>query len=255
MSDPVIVGIDVAASRPCVAVALGVGRGLRVHGEADWLATSDRRELVAWLDRVKPAAVAIDAPQGYNRHLLLRAAPGRPASRSRVCDHELLRRRIGVYQVPARDEVQGGEATLLAWMRIGMGLYSTLKRQGFEVARGDGLPGAFGQAPALLEAYPYAAFVALQGYLLPKKLTREGQVLRVRILRKQGVEWADYYDHDSLDALAAALTAARFLQGRACAVGDEKEGLIWLPVPPAELREKYSALTGDVAAELARARA
>lgn len=253
MTDPIVVGIDIAATRPCVAVAVSVGRGLRVRSEGDWLATGDRRELVAWLERLAPAAVAIDAPQGYNRHLLLRAAPGRPVSRSRVCDHELLRRRVGVYQVPARDEVRAGEATLLAWMNVGFGLWGALKRQGFEVARGDGLPGAFGQAPELLEAYPYAAFVALQGYLLPKKMTREGQVLRVRILRRQGIEWADFYDHDSLDALAAALTAARFLQGRACAVGNEREGLIWLPVARADLREKYTSETADVALRAAGA--
>jgi hypothetical protein len=55
------------------------------------------------------------------------------------------------------------------------------------------------------------------------------------------VQWDEgddaYYDHDSLDALAAALTAWRFVKGRACAVGDEREGLLWLPVGRDDLGE------------------
>ena len=44
------------------------------------------------------------------------------------------------------------------------------------------------------------------------------------------------------DALAAALTAWRFQQGRATPLGDAREGLIWLPVPRAEVRATYTAV-------------
>ena len=104
------------------------------------------------------------------------------------------------------------------------------------------MPGALGAAPVALEVYPYASFVALLGGLPPKKLTRPGQHVRVMALRRAGVEWDEYFDDDSLDALAAALTGWRFLQGRATPVGDAREGLIWLPVPPGELRDTYAPL-------------
>jgi predicted nuclease with RNAse H fold len=87
--------------------------------------------------------------------------------------------------------------------------------------------------------YPYGAFAALLGGLPPNKTSRAGQRLRVVTLRRAGLEWDEYFDHDSLDALAAALTAWRFQQGRATPLGDPREGLIWLPVPASEVRTSY----------------
>src|SRR5512135_3098865 len=105
---PVLVGVDVAARRPCTAVALLGGRTARV---ADWLETSDRAELIDWIVRLSPQVVAIDAPQGWNRRLL-----GRTSRRSRVCDDELLRRGLGVYQVPSKADVDSGAARLPEWI-------------------------------------------------------------------------------------------------------------------------------------------
>ncbi len=238
-----VVGIDVAVSRPCTAVALRCGR--TAHAAAWQAATvaptpgdDELRELVDWVVGLRPAAVAIDAPQGYNRRLL---AGERGAHRSRVCDFELLRRRISLYQVPSRGDVVADPRRLPAWMAAGFRLYRELKRRGFEAPPPGALAGAFGAAPALLEVFPYAAFVTLVGGLLSKKGTREGLRLRVLALRRADVRWDTgddaYYDHDSLDALAAALTAWRFVQGRAHPVGDEREGLIWLPVTREELGE------------------
>jgi predicted nuclease with RNAse H fold len=104
------------------------------------------------------------------------------------------------------------------------------------------MPGMLGGAPAVIEVYPYGAFVAMLGALPPNKTTRAGQRLRVVTLRRAGLEWDEYFDHDSLDALAAAVTAWRFQQGRATPLGDPREGLIWLPVPRAELRDTYAPI-------------
>jgi hypothetical protein len=265
MADEVVVGIDVAATRPCSAVALRVGR---VAEAFDWyeatafLSRGGRsavEELVAWAHGHRPAVVAIDAPQGFNRRLLVRPHPGRPvgslpasslpvSARSRVCDYELLRRGLGVYQVPARADVAAGRAQVPDWMAVGFRVFRRFGALGYEAPLGEGLPGAFGQSPALLEVYPYAAFVTLNGGLLARKSVREGLRRRVQLLREAGVRWdtqperhEEYYDHDSLDALAAALTAVRYLQGRATAVGDAREGLLWLPVTAAELRQSYRA--------------
>jgi predicted nuclease with RNAse H fold len=241
--EQLVIGIDIAASRPCTAVALRCGRVAHAVG---WMAAQTHRDaalddtgaMLDWIERLSPAAVAVDAPQGYNRRLLERAR-GHAASRSRVCDHELLRRRISLYQVPSRKEVAEDAAKLPAWMTVGFRYFKELKRRGFEAPPEGALAGAFGAAPAVLEVFPYATFVTLLGGLLSKKSTREGLRLRVLALREAGVRWDAgddaYFDHDSLDALAAALTAWRFIQGRAHPVGDEREGLLWLPVTREEL--------------------
>lgn len=236
MDPTLVVGLDVAAPRACIAVAVRDGRPV---AEADWMETSNAADMVAWIVSLAPAAVGIDAPQGWNRRLLL------PESRSRVCDHELLRRRISLYQVPARADVESGAAKLPARMETGFGFFHSLTRpsRGFEKAQDGALPGAFGQPPAVLEVYPYAAFTTLLGGLPERKTSRRGMHRRVACLRREGLRWEGYYDHDSLDALAAALTALRFVQGRACAVGDAREGLIWLPVPRGGLRDAYASLS------------
>ena len=228
---PIIVGVDVAARRPCTAVALRGGRTARV---AEWLETSDRRALIDWIVRLAPQVVAIDAPQGWNRRLL-----GRASYRSRVCDYELLRRGLGVYQVPAKADIENGTVRLPDWIGVGFELFRALRRRGFESPPDGAIPGAFGQSPAMIEVYPYAAFVTLLGHRPRAKADRQGLAARVRALRQAGVEWDDYFDHDSLDALAAALTGWRYLQGRGSALGDPREGLLWLPIPRGELRESY----------------
>lgn len=234
MEGVTIVGVDVAARRPCTAVAVHAGRAV---AESDWMDTSSIRDLVAWITEREPLVVAVDAPQGWNRRLLR-------DSRSRVCDHELLRRGIGVYQVPTRAEVERGEAGLPGWIEVGFELFRALRRpaRGFEFARPDSLPGAFGQPPAMMEVYPHAAFVTLLGGVPQPKSTRRGLRDRIAVLREHGLRWDAYYDHDSLDALAAALTGHRYLQGLAHGVGDAREGLLWLPVPEGEMRERYTPL-------------
>ncbi|HOT22830.1 MAG TPA: DUF429 domain-containing protein [Thermoleophilia bacterium] len=243
--DRLVVGIDIAASRPCTAVALSCGRLAPAVGWREALvdaepARDDTPAMLDWIDGLHPEAVAVDAPQGYNRRLL-EYAQGHGATRSRVCDHELLRRRISLYQVPSRKDVAADRVALPPWMGVGFRYFRELRKRGYEAPPRGALPGAFGAAPAVLEVFPYATFVTLLGGLLSKKSTREGLRLRVLCLREAGVRWDTrddaYFDHDSLDALAAALTAWRFLQGRASALGDEREGLLWLPVTADELSD------------------
>jgi predicted nuclease with RNAse H fold len=283
---PLVVGIDVAASRPCVGVALqplpsggrveavswheslpavvSPSRRRRGRGEhaADGSAAGAGRavakqarvkappDLLEWLDGLQPppAVVAVDSPQALNRRLL--AKPGAGGHRSRVCDFELLRRRLGVYQVPSRAEVGSDPGKLPAWMAVGLDIFAALRRHGYELPADGALPGALGQPPAMLEVYPYASFVSLLGRTLTRKTTREGLRLRVAALRSEGVLWDrgggdEYYDHDSLDALAAALTGWRFFQGAAHRLGDPREGFIWLPVS-AERFDEVAPLPGDV---------
>ena len=233
-----VIGIDIAASCPCVAVAVRCGRTLEVveWREADEREPGDRGRLLDWVSGQRPAVVAVDAPQRPKR-----ALPG-GAAHSRHCDAELLHRRISVYQVPTRAEAQA-KARRYAWMHTGWAYFKELGRRGYEPPAPGSLPGELGQAPAVLEVYPHAGFVTLLRGTPPPKSTREGLRLRVLTLRRLGLQWDDYYDHDSLDALMAAFTAWRFVQGLSTPLGDGRDGSIWLPVTAHELRDKYAPLT------------
>ncbi len=239
-SSQVVVGIDIAASRPCVAVALRCGRTLEVESwrESDERIAGDRGRLLEWLDGLGAVAVGVDAPQRPRR---ARAAG---ASRPRACDADLAARRISIYQVPTR-AAAGAAAAAGArynWMQTGWEYFKELGRRGFEPPVLGALPAALGQAPAALEVYPHAVFVTMLGGTPPPKTGRAGLHVRVAALRAAGLVWDEYFDHDSLDALAAAFTAWRFAQGLATPVGDERDGFIWLPVTAHELASSYGRL-------------
>lgn len=236
--DKTVVGIDVALSRPCVAAALADGRvgdpdrDWKIAQYVDDRSAGETGVLVEWIAARRAAVVAVDAPQ----------APRRPKDALRACDAELRHLGIPLYQVPARGEPL---KPTNAWMKAGFTLFSRLERSepGYERPASLGMPGSFGTPPALLEVYPHATFTLLWwrrllggGRPLPRlavKGSRLGTRQRIEILEGEGVDWRYYYDHDSLDALAAALTAWRYLQGQACSVGDD--ALIWLPLAVTEL--------------------
>lgn len=246
-AQPVVVGIDVAARRPSVAVSLACGRTAVVNGwfEADASRKEGLGALLDWVVSRAPSAVAVDAPQGFNRRLL-------PGSTLRACDWELRRRGLPLYQVPERG------AEIPAWIQAGFGIFRGLARRDFERPRDDGLPAGFGRASAVLEVYPYASFAALlreaqvaaalsADQRLLRKTTGEGALLRLRLLRLARLEWdwwQRYLDHDHIDAMAAAATAWRYLAGAATAVGDEREGLLWLPVTAEFLRDRLPPRSG-----------
>lgn len=243
----VVVGIDIAASRPCVAVALRSGRALEVESwwEADERVPGDRDRLMEWMAGLGPVAVGVDAPQKPKR------ARAGGVSRSRACDADLAARRISIYQAMTRTEAQAAGARA-AWMQVGWSYFRDLGRRGFEPPAPGVLPGVLDQAPAALEVYPHASFVTLLRGTPPPKSSRAGLHVRVAVLRAAGVQWDEYFDHDSLDALAAALTAWRFVQGLAAPVGDGGDGYIWLPVTARDLLPRYGRLAGREALLAAR---
>jgi hypothetical protein len=242
MKTDLVVGIDVAAGatadRSCVAVALRVsGRGAEVAEwyEARAAGEAAPEDLVRWICALDPAAVAIDAPQAPGQRVP--EAGRRPA---RSSDADLMRRGLMVYHPPARAEALAQPRH--AWLLVGWDLFGRLRRCGYAPPAASGLAGAFGQEPAVLEVYPHAAFATLLGGIPPGKLTRPGAHLRVMALRALRVRWDEYFDHDSLDALACATTAWRFVQGRTTCVGSRSKELIWLPVGPHELLPRYGRL-------------
>ncbi len=252
-----VVGVDVAAGtvadRACVAVALRTGRKAEVTGWYEARARDGRapEDLVSWICRQEPVAIGIDAPQAPGE----RAATEGRVRRARSCDAELMRHGLKVYHPPARAEAQA--TARHSWLLVGWDLFGRLHACGFSPPAAAGLAGAFGAEKAVLEVYPHASFATLLGGVPPGKSTRAGQHLRVLALRSLRVEWDEYYDHDSLDALVAAVTAWRFVQGRTHCVGRRRHELIWLPVGPADFLPRYERLatTRDQAAALHRLRA
>ena len=101
-----------------------------------------------------------------------------------------------------------------------------------------------GQAPAALEVYPYADVRdPARRHAAAARARRAGLRVRVAALRAAGLVWDEYFDHDSLDALAAALTAWRFVQGLATPLGDDRDGYIWAAGAGGELLASYGRLT------------
>ena len=230
-----------------MAVAVRCGRTLEViaWAESDARVAGDRDRLLTWLEDLDAVAVGVDAPQRPRR------ARGAAVTRPRACDAELAHRRISIYQVPTR-VVAAAAGGQYAWMEAGWEYFRALGRRGFEPPAPGTLAGALGEAPAALEVYPHATFVSLLGGTPPPKSSRAGLHVRVATLRAAGVAWDEYYDHDSLDALAAALTAWRFVQGLATPLGDDRDGFIWLPVTAHDLLPSYGRLNEREALAAAR---
>jgi predicted nuclease with RNAse H fold len=240
LSDHLVAAVDVAAVRPSTIVML---RGLWAE---EWFAAESVAQAAEWLAAREPDVIAIDAPCSISKGLLATGADGGKPYAGRVSDLDLMRRGIPLYQVP-RDR-----AAAKSWMEAGYQLYDALEPLGYT------LPTAAGIVGSAIEIYPYASFVTLLGSRPLKKTTAEGLAQRADLLEEQGLEWDGRSDHDSLDALAGALTGLRYLEDRATSVGDPAEALIWLPVmglkasyysAPAEL-----ATTAKPAAPSTRAR-
>lgn len=226
MSTPVVVGIDVASARPCTCVLVAGG------AVQEWLDTRNLDQMGSWILHHRPDVVAVGAPCGLSKGLLLEPEAGEKPSAARKCDHELRERGIPLYEVP-REGAQVDD-----WMQVGLHIYDRLADIGYR------LPQEAGVAPCAIEVYPQASFVTLLGATPAKKWGALGQAQRLGLLKRNGLSWRDRLDQEALDALVAALTAMRFLEGQVSAVGDGEEALVWVPVR--KLEESYSAFPARV---------
>jgi predicted nuclease with RNAse H fold len=102
-----------------------------------------------------------------------------------------------------------------AWMLVGFTLFDALQDR-----------------PNVVETYPHAVFRTLAAGPVRPKRAADGIAARVALLEAAGVRESrlGMWSHDSLDAVAAAVTARGVLDGSAVGVTCGHDGsAIWLP--------------------------
>lgn len=254
-TDSVYVGIDPTAGRRPMHIAALDG-DLRLVA----MDSGDLESVLAFIGGIQAGVVAIDAPQSPNQGRMLdpevrRRFDLRPGGRTwgewKVCEYELRRRNVRLYNTP------GKEKEAPQWMRTGFSLYRRLRSDGFRFfVQGEERP-----ERAVIEVHPHACYATMMERRPFLKNTLEGRLQRQLVLYLEGLDianpmhvleeitrhhlltgqlpLAELYDHDQLDALAAAYTAylVAVKPARVCQVGDRQEGLITLPV--AKLKDFY----------------
>lgn len=220
------------------------------------LAAGEMEDVIAFVGGQKSAAVAVNAPAGVNlglvRERLKKALPTPHQIRSgefRVAEFELRERGISVSGTPASAAISP------EWMQLGFELYRRLEKLGFRKYPAENEP------CQIMETHPHACFCVMADSVPLSKPSLEGKLQRQLILYEHGLRIKDpmeffeeitrykmtkglwpielLYLPEQLDALVAAYVAflAVTKPWHVCSIGDQKEGLIVLPVK--ELKEKY----------------
>ena len=92
----------------------------------------------------------------------------------------------------------------------------------------------------VIEVYPYASKVRLFGTPVPRKTTAEGLAwLRNRMKSLIKCPEITIWSHDLCDAAVAAYTGYLYVTGDVDMVGDEGEGLIYIPISNSGRKEVY----------------
>lgn len=254
-TDTVYVGVDPGAgSKPVRYAALDHELKLVALDEVD------RESLLAFIGSLDQALIAVDAPQAPNKGLMARPAIRerynlRPAGETwrswRVCEYELRRRNIRLYNTP------DDPAEARRWVQSGFEIYRRLEMMGYRKY----FQGGDAHKRMLIEARAHAGFTVLLERRPFLKDTLEGRLQRQLVLYLEGVDLANpmhaleeltrhhlltghlplegLHEPGSLDAIMAAFTAylVGMHPGRINQVGEREEGVITLPA--AELKDLY----------------
>jgi predicted nuclease with RNAse H fold len=194
---PVAVGLDLAGSP---LRTTGFCRLTR-SGVAELHALHSDEEILEATRAARPQIVSIDAPLSLPRGR--QTIEDRSGPHLRACDRELLARHIRFFPITL------GPMRMLTTR--GLGLQERLRAEGFQV----------------IESYPGGAQDVLR---IPRKGAGLPALRRgLRTLGLTGdIERRDV-THDELDAATCALVGLEVLAGRAEALGDPSEGLLYLP--------------------------
>lgn len=160
-----------------------------------------------------PKIIAIDAPLSLPMGLccLEENCPCQPKfqRKNRQCDQELRQQGIPCYPTTKKTFIK-------PLIYRGIRLKNRLYQMGFKV----------------IEVYPYGSKARLFGKDIPRKTTAQGTVLLKEHLRNLLPALNPYlgiFNHDIYDATIAAYTAFLYLQNMVDALGNEEEGLIFIP--------------------------
>lgn len=254
-TDAVFVGIDPTAGKQPIQYA-ALDRDLRLIA----LDQGDLETVLAFVASLDSAVVGVDAPQGPSRGLMAQPdlrrrynlrPEGKTWAKWRVCEYELRRRNIRLYNTPEKEE------DAKAWVRTGFEIFRRLEKIGFRKEILEEKP----DPRAIIEARAHAGFTILLERRPFLKRTLEGRLQRQLVLYMEGLDITNpmyaleeitrhnllsghlpldrLHTHEGLDAMMAAYTA--YLAGlhpeRIGQVGEREEGLITLPA--SELKDFY----------------
>jgi hypothetical protein len=249
------VGIDPTAGvRPMYYAALDANLRLLA------LDKGDMEAVLAFISGLEAAVVGVCGPQAPNkglmqqekfRHMFNLRPGGRTWGKWRVCEYELRRRNLRMYNTPNTVKAAPG------WVKTSFALFNRLRSMGFRYFIADEET----KQQTMIEVQPHASFAVLLERRPFLKRNLEGRMQRQLVLYLEGLDIPNpmhaleeitrhhlltgqiplggLYEHDQLDVLVTAYTA--YLVGvnadRVCQVGDREEGLITLPAP--KLKDFY----------------
>lgn len=254
-SEAKFVGVNSTAGERPMHYAVLDGK-LKIHV----LGKGDLEMMLAVIAGLDDPIVAISAPQKPNTGVMGRAAvrrrfnldpDGTTWAQWRLCEYELRRRNIRLYNTPSEKE----EAP--RWMQNGFDIYKRLKRMDFTLLNPDDPV----EIRTMIEVQSHTSYTVLLERRPFLKKTLEGRLQRQLVLHLEGLdvrnpkEILDDIDRDhmlrgslplddlhlaeELDSLVNAYTAFLVMTNpeRVRHVGDRREGLI--SVPTMTLKDFY----------------
>lgn len=205
-----VFGIDLTSNETKPTACLGLDSKLQLVCLGFLAQNSD---IIGIMNLYSPRVIAIDAPLSLPLGLccLEESCPCQPRfkRRNRQCDQELRQQGIGCYPTSKKTFIK-------SLIYRGIELKNKLTHLGFPV----------------IEVYPYASKVRLFGQTMPKKTTPQGVVFLKEQLENllPGLKpYLSMFDHDLCDATIAAYTAFLYCQNMVDVLGNEEEGLIFVP--------------------------
>jgi predicted nuclease with RNAse H fold len=211
---PTFLGIDLASTevKPSACVALDSKSQFVYLGFL-----TKNRDIVALIDFYAPQVIAIDAPLSLPIGLccLEESCLCKPkfSRKNRQCDQELRQQGIPCYPTSKKTFIDD-------LIYRGIELKTTIGRE-------------VKQAGQVIEVYPFASKVRLFGKAVPQKTTKQGMSFlkdKLGDIIPSLKPHLYMFDHDLYDAAVAAYTALLYHQNRTEALGNNKEGLIFIPI-------------------------
>jgi predicted nuclease with RNAse H fold len=210
---PTFFGIDLTSTEAKPSACLGLDNKSKLV----YLGfLTENRDIITLLNFYSPQVIAIDAPLSLPLGLccLEESCPCKPKfpRKNRQCDQELRQQGIPCYPNSKKTFIKD------------------LIYRGIELKTNVGRE--VKQAGQVIEVYPFASKVRLFGKNIPRKTTKQGMSFlkdKIGYILPDLRPHLDMFDHDLYDAAVAAYTALLHHQNRAEALGNSKEGLIFVP--------------------------